>query len=121
MRPSRANLRALAVRCCSSLCFVLWHVLTSRALLPPSSSTSQPGRRSSSASRCKVARLRIWDWFAEPADIYVHLWVTLLETVLAFGIGTVLGLACGLWLALAPIARRDPRSLHQGRSTRCRA
>ncbi len=30
--------------------------------------------------------------------------MTLLETVLAFGIGTVLGLVCGLWLALAPTA-----------------
>jgi NitT/TauT family transport system permease protein len=38
------------------------------------------------------------------ADIYVHLGVTLLETVLAFGIGTVLGLVFGLWLALAPTA-----------------
>jgi NitT/TauT family transport system permease protein len=62
---------------------------------------------------------RIWSWFmpvgiganalfpeglAGRADIYVHLGVTLLETVLAFGIGTVLGLAVGLWLALAPTA-----------------
>jgi NitT/TauT family transport system permease protein len=62
---------------------------------------------------------RIWSWFlpvtVEPnelfpeglpghADIYVHLGVTLLETVLAFAIGTVLGLAFGLWLALAPMA-----------------
>ena len=30
--------------------------------------------------------------------------MTLLETVLAFGIGTVLGLVFGLWLALAPTA-----------------
>ena len=62
---------------------------------------------------------RIWSWFmpfgigANPlfpdglpghADIYRHLGTTLLETVLAFGIGTGLGLACGLWLALAPLA-----------------
>jgi NitT/TauT family transport system permease protein len=62
---------------------------------------------------------RIWSWFmpfglgasvffpdgvAGNADIYIHLGVTLLETVLAFGIGTVLGLTCGLWLALAPLA-----------------
>ena len=62
---------------------------------------------------------RIWSWFmpfglgasvffpdglAGRADIYLHLGVTLLETVLAFGIGTVLGLVCGLWLALAPLA-----------------
>lgn len=62
---------------------------------------------------------RVWSWFlpfAVPpnplfpeglpgrADIYLHLGVTLLETLLAFGIGTVLGLAVGLWLALAPTA-----------------
>jgi NitT/TauT family transport system permease protein len=62
---------------------------------------------------------RIWSWFMPfgwspgrlfpdglpgRADIYIHLGTTLLETVLAFGIGTVLGLACGLWLALAPIS-----------------
>lgn len=62
---------------------------------------------------------RIWSWFLpfglEPnllfpeglpgrADIYRHLGVTLLETMLAFGIGTVLGLLVGLWLALAPTA-----------------
>ena len=62
---------------------------------------------------------RVWSWFMPfgfgpsalfpdglpgNADIYLHLGTTLLETVLAFGIGTVLGLACGLWLALAPTA-----------------
>ncbi|SFC36519.1 NitT/TauT family transport system permease protein [Polaromonas sp. OV174] len=62
---------------------------------------------------------RVWSWFMPfsfgenrlfpdglpgNADIYLHLGVTLLETVLAFGIGTLLGLACGLWLALAPSA-----------------
>ncbi|MFT4267208.1 MAG: ABC transporter permease [Xenophilus sp.] len=62
---------------------------------------------------------RIWSWFLPfgvpanalfpeglpgHADIYQHLGVTLLETVLAFAIGTVLGLGCGLWLALAPTA-----------------
>jgi len=62
---------------------------------------------------------RIWSWFvplAVPpnalfpdglegrADIYIHLGITLVETVLAFGVGTLLGLAFGLWLALAPTA-----------------
>ena len=62
---------------------------------------------------------RVWSWFMPfgfgtstlfpdglpgNADIYLHLGTTLLETVLAFGIGTALGLACGLWLALAPMA-----------------
>ena len=62
---------------------------------------------------------RIWSWFLPwnlpasalfpdglkgNADVYRHLGTTLVETVLAFVIGTVLGLACGLWLALAPTA-----------------
>src|SRR4051812_2723670 len=62
---------------------------------------------------------RIWSWFLPfdvpanalfleglpgRADIYLHLGITLLETVLAFVFGTVLGLVFGLWLALAPTA-----------------
>ncbi len=62
---------------------------------------------------------RIWSWFLPwevapsalfpdglpgRADVYVHLGVTLLETLLAFVIGTLLGLVFGLWLALAPTA-----------------
>ncbi len=62
---------------------------------------------------------RIWSWFmpfgfgpsalfpdglAGRANIYIHLGTTLLETALAFVIGTSLGLGCGLWLALAPTA-----------------
>ncbi|MEO7128724.1 MAG: ABC transporter permease [Rhodoferax sp.] len=62
---------------------------------------------------------RIWSWFMPfgfgasalfpdgvpgNADIYIHLYTTLIETLLAFAIGTGMGLACGLWLALAPTA-----------------
>jgi NitT/TauT family transport system permease protein len=43
----------------------------------------------------------IWAWFVTNADIYQHLGVTLTETVLAFIIGTVSGLAFGLWLGLS--------------------
>jgi len=65
---------------------------------------------------------RIWQWFTVgsgsldvglgdatwftltfPGEIYSHLLVTLTETMLAFGIGTVLGLGIGLWLALSPL------------------
>ncbi|MEO9101228.1 MAG: ABC transporter permease [Burkholderiaceae bacterium] len=45
---------------------------------------------------------RIWAWFVTDADIYEHLAVTLIETVLAFLIGAGAGLAGGLWLALSP-------------------
>ncbi|OYU76087.1 MAG: ABC transporter permease [Burkholderiales bacterium PBB5] len=47
---------------------------------------------------------RIGRWFFTDADIYSHLGVTLIETVLAFGIGAVGGLGGGLWLALSPMA-----------------
>src|ERR1700754_2142586 len=45
--------------------------------------------------------LRIVDWFVT-GSVFRHLYTTLVETMLAFVIGTVLGLACGLWLALSP-------------------
>jgi NitT/TauT family transport system permease protein len=44
-------------------------------------------------------------WFTS-GKIYPHLGVTLVETVLAFVIGTLLGMGVGLWLALAPTASR---------------
>jgi NitT/TauT family transport system permease protein len=62
---------------------------------------------------------RIWSWFVPidiaanamfpegltgAADIYPHLGVTLLETLLAFGLGTVAGMGLGLWLGLSPTA-----------------
>jgi NitT/TauT family transport system permease protein len=52
---------------------------------------------------------RIGDWFAT-GKIFPHLGVTLLETLLAFAIGTAAGLLVGLWLALNPFASRllDP-------------
>ncbi len=51
-----------------------------------------------------VVASRLWRWFVTEANIYQHLGVTLLETLLAFVIGTVAGLAVGLWLALTPFA-----------------
>lgn len=64
---------------------------------------------------------RLWNWFTQnptslevgtkdttwftlhlPAEIYSHLLITLTETLLAFVIGTALGLFTGLWLALSP-------------------
>ena len=47
---------------------------------------------------------RIWDWFVVNADIYAHLWTTLVETILAFAFGTVSGGLVGMWLALSPFA-----------------
>src|SRR5689334_2546353 len=52
---------------------------------------------------------RLVDWFVS-GKIFLHLGITLLETLLAFAIGTASGLIVGLWLALSPFASRllDP-------------
>ncbi|MCB1910137.1 MAG: ABC transporter permease [Rhodocyclaceae bacterium] len=51
----------------------------------------------------------LWHWFTS-GEIFPHLGVTLVETVLAFVFGALLGLVIGLWLALNPTASRlaDP-------------
>jgi NitT/TauT family transport system permease protein len=46
---------------------------------------------------------RLVRWFTT-GEIFGHLWVTLVETLLAFAIGTLGGVAVGLWLGLAPAA-----------------
>lgn len=45
----------------------------------------------------------VWEWFSG-GKIYPHLAITLWETLLAFAVGSVLGLVIGLWLALSPLA-----------------
>jgi NitT/TauT family transport system permease protein len=82
--------------------FLLWHVGTSPTLLPPLY-FDDPNRAAFFFGEPLKVLGRIWSWFAG-GDIYRHLWVTLLETLLAFAAGTVLGLAAGLWLALSPFA-----------------
>jgi NitT/TauT family transport system permease protein len=106
IRPSERTLRAWQVAVLVAV-LLLWH-LASR----------NPQTAFSLGEPLKVAG-RIWSWFLPfglgpnplfpeglpgRADIYLHLGVTLLETMLAFIIGTVLGLVFGLWLALAPTA-----------------
>jgi len=82
--------------------FLVWHVGTSPTLLPPLY-FSDPHRAAFFFGEPLKVLARIWDWFAS-GEIYRHLWVTLLETMLAFLVGTVLGVAFGIWLALAPLA-----------------
>jgi NitT/TauT family transport system permease protein len=50
----------------------------------------------------EVAKVVV-EWFAS-GKIYPHLDITLVETLLAFAVGSVLGLLVGLWLALSPTA-----------------
>ena len=102
IKPNTKNLRIWQVGLLVSM-FVVWHVLTKPGLIPPIVFENDQQAAFFFGEPLKVFS-RIWAWFFSNADIYQHLWVTLLETVLAFGIGTALGLACGLWLALSPLA-----------------
>ncbi len=110
LKPNRKNLRFWQALVLVAF-FVLWHVVS-----------RDPKAAFFFGEPAKVL-LRIWQWFTQgsgslevgfgdatwftlqfPAEIYSHLLVTLTETLLAFGIGTALGLAVGLWLALSPLA-----------------
>lgn len=71
---------------------VAWHVLTTAGLLSPFFF----GRP------LEVARV-LGTWLGS-GSIFPHLGVTLLETLLAFAGGTLLGVLCGLWLGLRPFA-----------------
>ncbi len=102
IKPSHANLRVWQVGLLVVI-FLLWHVVTKPGLIPPFVFENDQQAAFFFGEPLKIFS-RIWAWFFGNADIYQHLWVTLLETVLAFGIGTVLGLGCGLWLALSPMA-----------------
>ena len=82
--------------------FLLWYVLTSPTLLPPIYFDNADKAAFFFGEPQKVL-LRIWEWFSS-GSIYEHLYVTLVETMLAFAIGTVFGLTIGLWLALSPTA-----------------
>ena len=83
--------------------FVFWHLLTTPGLLPNFMFENDRQAAFFFGEPLKIFE-RIWQWFFGHADIYEHLWITLVETVLAFVIGTALGLGFGLWLALSPIA-----------------
>lgn len=82
--------------------FVVWHVLTVPDLLPPFY-FGDPNRAAFFFGEPLKVLGRVWTWFAG-GEIYGHLWVTLVETLFAFVIGTLAGIAIGVWLALAPMA-----------------
>jgi NitT/TauT family transport system permease protein len=83
--------------------FVVWHVLTAPGLLPNFFFENDRQAAFFFGEPIKIFE-RIWAWFVTRHDIYEHLAVTLIETVLAFAIGSTLGLSLGLWLALSPFA-----------------
>ncbi len=102
LKPNRRNLRFWQVGLLVAIC-ALWYVLTAPGLVPPIFFADDRQAAFFFGEPVEVAR-RIWRWFAVDADIYAHLWVTLVETVLAFVVGAAAGLGGGLWLALAPMA-----------------
>jgi NitT/TauT family transport system permease protein len=81
---------------------IAWYALTSPTLLPPLY-FDDPNKAAFFFGEPLQVLARIWQWFSS-GTIYPHLWVTLVETILAFAIGTVLGLVMGLWLALSETA-----------------
>ena len=82
--------------------FGIWHVATHPDLVPPIVWDNPSRAAFFFGEPLKIFGV-IGDWFAS-GEIYPHLWVTLQETALAFVIGSVLGLAIGLWLGLTPFA-----------------
>src|SRR5262245_43910429 len=91
---SRINLLLLQVSV-AVVSIALWHVLTTypifgRLLLPPFF-FSNP---------VDVAK-QIGTWFATGV-IWKHLWVTLIESILAFVIGSIAGVLVGFWFARQP-------------------
>ncbi|MGN6701982.1 MAG: ABC transporter permease, partial [Burkholderiaceae bacterium] len=110
IKPSHKTLRIWQLLLLVAI-FVVWHVVS-----------RNPQAAFFFGEPIKVLQ-RIWQWFTVgsgtlevgpgdstwftlhfPAEIYSHLLVTLAETLLAFAIGTLLGLGFGLWLALSPVA-----------------
>ena len=102
LRPRAATLRFWQVFVLVAL-FVFWWAMTTPGVIPPFMFENERQAAFFFGEPIRIFA-RIWQWFVTDADIYGHLWVTLLETVLAFAFGTAAGLVIGMWLALSPIA-----------------
>ena len=87
------------------LVFAFWHAMTTPGIVSVEFAKNTAFFFGKPVEVLKV----IWVWFSG-GKIYPHLAITLVETLLAFVAGSVLGLAAGLWLALSPLAARlaDP-------------
>jgi NitT/TauT family transport system permease protein len=86
---SRSSLIALQILV-GVLAIGLWHVLTATNVLPPFFFSTPADVFS-----------RVVKWFAE-GTIWRHLWVTLVESTLAFVIGSGAGALVGFWFARKP-------------------
>ena len=79
--------------------FAFWYAMTTPGLVSPEFAKNTAFFFGKPIEVMKV----IWMWFTT-GKIYPHLAITLTETMLAFAVGSVLGLVVGLWLALSPFA-----------------
>lgn len=73
----------------------VWHVLATWPIL------ADPKKVQFFFSTPFAVLHRVFDFFAS-GIIWKHLWITLTETMLAFVIGSIAGIACGFWLARQP-------------------
>ena len=85
-----------------ALLILFWHVFTKPGLIP-NFYFEQDNRAAFFFGEPVKVFWVIVEWFTS-FEIFQHLWVTLLETMLGFVIGSVGGLAVGLWLALSKTA-----------------
>src|ERR1700741_4861970 len=92
-RSSRAHLALYHVLLLGAV-FVAWYALTTPGLV------SEDFAKNTAFFFGKPIQVLqvVWEWCVS-GKIYPHLAVTLIETILAFVIGSVLGLGIGLWLA----------------------
>ena len=102
LKPRPGNLRLWQAALLVAL-VGFWYLMTTPGLVPNFMFDNDRQAAFFFGEPAKVAQ-RIWAWFVAEADIYRHLAVTLIETLLAFGVGSILGLGAGLWLALSPMA-----------------
>jgi NitT/TauT family transport system permease protein len=102
IKPNPGNLRIWQVGLLVAV-FAFWHAMTTPGVIPPLLFENDRQAAFFFGEPLKIFS-RIWNWFVVTRDIYVHLWITLIETMLAFFIGTFFGLVMGLWLALSPMA-----------------
>jgi len=79
--------------------FVFWYAMTTPGLVSEEFAKKTAFFFGKPLQVLKV----IWVWFTS-GKIYPHLWITLVETLLAFAVGSLLGLVVGLWLALSQTA-----------------
>ena len=97
-RLSRGRLALYQLVLISAL-FAFWYVMTEPILISDATAKNTAFFFGRPLQVVKV----IIEWFTS-GKIYPHLAITLWETLLAFAVGSVLGLGVGLWLALSPTA-----------------